>query len=161
VDFLREYRAKLSREAAAASEAALREGLPRPVGDPGSRVMIVMETPPEPARTEAMEKSLQAIHLQQAYLTWSSADLLRREILFVEPAALVAVGPEPARRIDETEYPLARSAFQEAGEGAWFRWSRNIAGMRLPPLGPALADEAAKRRFWAAFLNLQPLGKPR
>jgi hypothetical protein len=161
VDFLREYRAKLSREAAAVAEAALREGLPKPAGDPGSGIVIVMETPPDPAQTEAMEKSLQAIHLQQAYLTWNPADLLRREILFVEPVALVAVGPGPARRIDEMAYPLARSTFREAGEGAWFRWSRNTAGMRLPPLGPALTDEAAKRKFWAAFLSLQPLGKPR
>lgn len=115
-----------------------------------------METPAHPAATGAMRKSLQALNLAQAYTTWDSGPLLLRELLSAEPLALVAVGPA-ARRVDELDYPLVTTPFHAAEEGRWFQWRRDTAGLLLPPLTPALDDEAAKRRFWQAFLRLRPL----
>ncbi|TCJ16041.1 hypothetical protein E0L93_11190 [Rubrobacter taiwanensis] len=116
--------------------------------------MPVPETPPE---TEAILKSLDAIRLAGAYLTWSSGGLLRQEILCTEPRALVVVGPQSARRVDEAGYPLARTSLLEASEGVWIDWRHGTAALRLPPLAPALEDRSAKRRFWQAFLRLRPL----
>jgi hypothetical protein len=136
-----------------------RAGLPQPFGNPLSGVVLVAESPAgtEGAKmVDALRRSLAAVSLDEAYVTWSSPDLLE-ELLSLEPAVLVAVGPSTARAIDAAGYPLARTLFWEAPEGSWFAWTRGTFGLRLPALAPALADADAKRRFWRAFLALRAL----
>jgi hypothetical protein len=110
-----------------------------------------------PALLDALGRSLESVGLPDAYVTASPADLLLAELLSCEPAALVAVGPEAARRVDGLGYPLVLSPFSEAPEGAWFPWTRGTSGLLLPSLAEALEDEEAKRGFWRAFLALRGL----
>ncbi len=151
------YEAKTSHEAAQLARRLKYAGLPQPFGNPLSGIVLVAESSAgtESAKmVEALRRSLVAVKLDEAYVTWSSPDLLE-EIISLEPAVLVAVGPTAARAIDASGYPLVRTTFWEAPEGSWFAWTKGTFGLRLPALAPALADADAKRRFWKAFLALR------
>lgn len=154
-DAASEYRAKTSHELSRLSRLIKTSGYPAPLGDPASGVMLVVEQPAGPRALQALERSLHTVGLQGAYVTYASTGFLAQEILAAEPHALVAVGPGAARDIDEIENPLARSPFSTATPGSWFAWTKGTAGLSLPALAPALDDDAAKQRFWRAFLALR------
>jgi hypothetical protein len=132
-------------------------GHPAPLGDPTSGVVLVLEEPFGPRTLQALELSLHAVRLQQAYITYESTGLLAQEIRTTEPDVLVAIGAGAARAIDAIDYPLVRQPFSTADPGAWFPWTRATKGLLTPALAPALDDDAAKRRFWSAFLTLRNL----
>jgi hypothetical protein len=137
------------------------QGFPAPLGDPTSGIMLVLEQPAGPRPLEALRRSLHAVGLPEAYVTYESTGLLAREIPAVQPQVLVAVGPGAARDIDAIDYPLARQTFSEAQPGVWFPWSRGTAGLTLPAIAPALRDDATKRRFWRTFLSLRTVSQQR
>lgn len=152
-----DYAAKTSHEAVRLARYFRSHAAPAPFGDPLSGVVLVAErTTASPRLIDALHRSLAAVRLGEAYVTWSHPDLLE-EILSLEPGALVAVGAEAARAIDASRYSLARLYFSEAPEGSWFAWTKGTSGLRLPDLAPALEDAGAKRRFWRAFQNLRTL----
>jgi hypothetical protein len=134
-------------------------GHPAPLGDPATGVVLVVEQPVGPRVLEALSASLAAVGLPDAYVTYASTGLLKEEILATEPHALVAVGPGAANEIDGLNHPLARTSFSGAPEGVPFAWTRGTSGLRLPPLAPALHDDANKRRFWRCFLVLKTLAR--
>jgi hypothetical protein len=153
-----DYGAKTSREAARLAYRATRTG-PEPFGDPLSGILLIAEPAAGAANAgvvDALRRSLVAVKLDGAYVTWPHSNLLE-EILSLEPGALVVLGPAAARTIDSLDYPLARTLFSESPEGSWFDWTKGTSGLRLPALAPALEDAAAKRRFWHAFLALRTL----
>lgn len=153
-----DYGAKTSREAAWLAYRATRTG-PEPFGDPLSGILLIAEPAAGAANAgvvDALRRSLAAVKLDGAYVTWPHSNLLE-EILSLEPGALVVLGPAAARTIDSLDYPLARTLFSESPEGSWFDWTKGTSGLRLPALAPALEDAAAKRRFWHAFLALRTL----
>ena len=160
-----EHRAKTAEEAARIARRLKKAGHPTPLGDPASGVMLVVEPPVGPRVVDALRRSLDSVGLNEAHVFWSSTGLLLEALLAAEPSVLAAIGPEAAREIDDMGYPLVhdmgyplvRRPFSESAEGEWFSWTAGAAGLRLPPLAPALDDEAAKRRFWRAFLALQEL----
>lgn len=152
-----EYRAKTEHEISVLSRRIKSTGHPAPTGDPSSGVVLVVEQPVGPRVLQALERSLDAVGLAGSYVTYTSTGTLAEEILATEPHALVAVGPTAAREIDALGHPLAQSPFSEAETGVWFTWTKGTAGLALPPLASALDDEAAKRRFWRAFLALRDL----
>lgn len=155
----RDYEAKTSHEAARLARRVDCAGIPQPFGDPFSGVLLVAEPaggPTDARMVDALRRSLAAVKLDRAYVTWSHPDLLE-EILSLEPVALVPVGPAAAHAIDSCNYPLAKAPFSESPEGSWFAWTKGIHGLRLPALAPALDDADAKRRFWRAFLTLRAL----
>lgn len=135
-------------------------GHPAPLGDPTSGVVLVVEQPVGPRALEALELSLHAVGLPDAYVTYESTGLLAEEMQATEPHALIAVGAGAARDIDAINYPLVRNPFSEAEPGIWFAWTKGTAGLVLPALAPALDDDATKRRFWRAFLTLRDLASP-
>ena len=153
-----DYEAKTSHEVARLARRMGRTG-PEPFGNPLSGLMLVAEPAtgvPVARIVDALRRSLTSVKLDGAYyVTWSHPDLLE-EILSLEPAALVAVGPA-AHAIDSLDYPLAKMPFSEAPEGSWFAWTKGASGLRLPALAPALEDAGAKRHFWRAFLALRAL----
>lgn len=152
-----DYRAKTSGEAARAARHAKHSGAPDPFGDPASGVLLVADSSATgPRATRALRLSLAAVGLDNAYVVWPDANLLET-LLSAEPSALVALGPDASRSIDATHYPLVKTPFSDSPEGSWFAWTRGASGLRLPALAPALADDAAKRRFWRAFLALRSL----
>lgn len=152
----REYAAKTSHEVSGLAQRGKHTAL-EPFGDPLSGIVLVAEPPTvEAVRTvDALRRSLAAVKLDLAYVTWAPLSL--EEILALEPTVLVAVGPAAARSMDSLHYPLAKTIFSEAPEGSWFVWTEGTAGLKLPTLGPALDDADAKRRFWRAFLALRVL----
>jgi len=152
----REYAAKTSHEVSGLARRRKYNG-PEPFGDPLSGIVLIAEPPTvEAGRTvDALRRSLAAVKLDLAYVTWAPPSL--EEILALEPTVLVAVGPAAARSIDTLHYPLAKTAFTESPEGSWFAWTEATAGLKLPALDPALDDANAKRRFWRAFLALRAL----
>jgi hypothetical protein len=152
-----DYRAKTAHEISVLSRRIKESGYPAPSGDPSSGVVLVVEGPAGPRMLEALGRSLDAVGLPDAYVTYAPTGTLREEILATEPHALVAVGPAAAREIDALDHPLAQNRFSEAAAGEWFSWTKGAAGLRLPALNPALDDDAAKRRFWKAFLTLRNL----
>lgn len=156
-----DYAAKVAQEVEEASRHAARPDLPYPSGDPFSGIVLVAEPAPTTAGsarlTDALRRSLAAVGLDAAYLTWSGADPLREELLSLEPTVLVAVGPGAARTVDDASYALVKIPFRDATEGSWFSWTRGTTGLLLPDLAPALDDPEAKRRFWRAFLALRDL----
>ena len=152
-----DYRGKTAHEISRISGRIKDGGYPAPLGDPTSGVVLVVEGPVGPRTLEALELSLRAVGLPEAYVTYASTGLLVEELLSTEPRALVAVGAGAAEDIDATGYPLARRPFSEAEPGVWFTWTKGTAGILLPSLAPALDDEAAKRRFWRSFLALKTL----
>src|ERR671916_2679986 len=158
----RGYGAKTSREAVQTARQASHAG-PEPFGDPLSGILLVAEPVAGAASVganakvvKALRRSLAAVKLDGAYVTWPHSDLLE-EILSLEPGALVAIGPAAVRAIDSLNYPLARTAFSEGPEGSWFPWTKGTSGLRLPALAPALEGDDAKRRFWRAFLAIRAL----
>lgn len=157
-----EYAVKATQEISRLARRRTRAGL-EPFGDPLSGVVLVAELPepPRTARTvDALRRSLAAVGLDAAYVTWLPVTL--EEILALEPAVLAAVGPAAARSIDSLGYPLAKTGFSETPEGSWFAWTEGTSGLKLPALAPALDDPAAKRDFWRAFLALRgPAGRAR
>lgn len=155
-DSAADYRAKTAHESERIARRLKGSEYPAPLGDPASGVMLVVEGPVGPRAVDALERSLEALELPEAYVTWTSQELLE-EILTCEPSALAALGPGAARRMDDLGYPLARSRFSEAEIGVWFRWTGGTAGLLVPALVPALDDEAEKKRFWQAFLALRDL----
>ncbi len=151
-----DYEAKTSHEIVQLAIRADREA-PEPFGNPLYGVVLVAEGGTASDRSiDALHRSLAAVKLDDAYVTWSHPNLLE-EMLALEPGALVAVGPAAARAIDSLDYPLAKTRFSETPEGSWFAWTRGTRGLRLPALAPALEDADAKRRFWRAFLALRAL----
>lgn len=150
-----EHRAKTADEAARIARKLKKGGHAPPFGDLTSGVMLVVESPVGPRVVDALHRSLDSIGLDDAHAVPSSTGLLREMLLVAEPSILVAVGPDAAREIDSIRYPLARRQFSDATEGDLFSWTAGTAGLRLPPLAPALDDEAAKKRFWRAFLALR------
>jgi hypothetical protein len=152
-----EYRAKVAHEFSRLSRLIKHSGHPAPLGDPASGVVLVVEQPIGPRVLQALERSLKTVGLPEAYVTYASTGLLAQEILAAEPHALVAVGPGAARDIDAFEHPLAQYPFSTAEIGAWFAWTKGTTGLSLPALAPALEDDAAKRRFWRAFLTLRDI----
>ena len=155
-----DYADKVSREAAKTARRADLSGAPRPLGDPLSGIVLVAEPPSDAGAsarfTHALSRSLAAVDLEDACVVWPAADL-PETLLSLEPSALVAVGPGAARAIDAASYPLAKTPFSDAPEGAWFAWTKGALGLRLPALAPALTDDEAKRRFWRAFRSLRDL----
>ena len=137
------------------------KGHPAPLGDPASGVVLVVEQPVGHRVLEALEACLRAVELPEAYVTYASTGLLRKEVLAIEPRALIAVGPGGAREINVARYPFARRSFSEAELGVWFSWKKGTRGLLLPSLAPALDDEAAKRCFWRAFRALGDLAPAR
>ncbi len=155
-----DYEAKISYEAAQVVRHSKRAGFPQPFGDPLSGVVLVAETAAVSARVvDALCRSLAAVKLDRAYVTWPSPDLLQ-EILSLDPTALATVGPAAAHAVDASRYPLAKMSFSEAPEGTWFAWTEATSGLRLPALAPALDNADAKRRFWRSFLALRALTTP-
>lgn len=149
-----EHRAKTANEAARIARKLKKDGHAPPFGDPTSGVMLVVESPVGPRVVDALRRSLDSVGLD-AYAVPSSTGLLREMLLVAEPSILVAVGPDATREIDSIQYPLARRQFSDATVGALFTWTAGTAGLSLPPLAPALDNEAAKKRFWRAFLALR------
>jgi hypothetical protein len=156
-DAAEDYRRKTEREISALSKRMKAAGHPAPSGDPNSGVVLVVEQPVGPRVLGALQASLAAVNLPDAYVTYAATGLLKQGLLAAEPHALVAVGPGAAREIDGLDHPLARTPFSEAEEGIPFAWTRGTAGLRLPSLAPALADDTQKRRFWRCFLALRDL----
>lgn len=156
-DAASDYRAKTTHEADRISRLTKKAGHPAPLGDASSGVVLTVEPPVGPRLIDALTRSLESVGLSQAYVTWTDTSHLLEEILALEPDALVAVGPVAAQELDALDYPLVRNRFSETPEGEWFSWTTGTAGLRLPPLVPALKNEAAKRRFWRAFLSLKRL----
>lgn len=160
---LHDHEAKISHEADRLAQRAERAGLPRPFGNALSGVLLVVEGAENAYHTrlvEALRRSLAAVYLEDAYVTWPSPNLFE-EILAFEPAGLVAVGPRAVQAIDSLSYPLAKMSFSEALEGSWFAWTKSTRGLLLPALAPALNDDGAKRRFWRAFLTLRSFAPDR
>ena len=132
-------------------------GEPAPLGDSASGVVLVVEEPVGPRVLEALKLSLRAVGLMGAHVTHASKGPLGEELRATAPHTLVAIGAGAARDIDAMGYPLALKPFSSAKAGAWFSWTKETSGLLLPALAPALDDEAAKRRFWRAFLGLKAL----
>lgn len=150
-----DYQKKNSQEALSIARRLKKAGHPTPLGDPTSGLMILLEQPVGPRVLDALQRSLEAVELTDAYITWTSTGLLLEEILSLQPLALVSIGPESAREIDALNYPLAQNSFSDAPHGNWFSWTSSVYGLSLPALTTALEDDQAKRSFWRAFLTLQ------
>lgn len=155
-----DYEGKIAHEAAATLHR-VRPDAPYPSGDPLSGIVLVAEPAPSTSGSarlaDALRRSLVAVGLEGAYVTWSPAAPLQEELLSLEPTVLVAVGPGAARAVDDAGYGLVKTRFGDAPEGEWFAWTRGTAGLLLPDLAPALEDPDEKRRFWRAFLALRAL----
>ncbi|HZY64784.1 MAG: hypothetical protein M3N10_01125 [Actinomycetota bacterium] len=156
-----DYRKKATQEALGIARRLKQAGHPAPLGNPASGVMVVLDQPVGPRVIDALERSLESIKLPEAYVTWSSTNLLQEEVLTFQPSILVAIGPGAHHEIDALEYPLSRNSFSEATPGAWFSWTNSVSGLSLPALTPALSDDEAKRKFWRAFLALQEVSNYR
>ena len=154
-DAASDYREKSAYEVSRLSEEMKAQGYPAPLGDPASGLMLVLGQPVGPRPLQALQRSLHAVGLPEAYVTYESTGLLAREILAIQPQVLVAIGPGAARDIDAIDYPLVRQPFSEAQPAVWFSWTNGTAGLALPAIAPALGDDATKRRFWRAFLSLR------
>jgi hypothetical protein len=154
-----DYRQKAAYEVSRLSSRMNGQGHHAPLGDPTSGVVLVLERPFGPRTLEALKLSLQAVGLNQAYVTYQSTGLLAHEIQATQPHVLVAIGAGATSDIDAIDYPLVRHPFSTAESGVWFNWTKGTKGLRIPALAPALDDDAAKRRFWLAFLTLRDLGR--
>jgi hypothetical protein len=156
-DAVGEYNRKTAYEVSRLSSRMKEAGHPAPLGDPTSGVVLVLEQPFGPRALEALKLSLQAVGLQEAYITYESTGLLAQEIQATEPHVLVAIGAGAARDVDAIDYPLVRQPFSTAEPGVWFPWTKGTAGLLVPALAPALDDDANKRHFWRAFLALRDI----
>ena len=157
LDAAGDYRKKSAYEISRLSKRMKEHGHPAPLGDPTSGLVLVLEQPVGPRVLEALKRSLQAVGLPDAYVTYESTGLLAQEIPATEPQALVAIGIGAARDIDAIDYPLVKQPFSDAKPGVWFPWTKGTMGLLLPAIAPALGDDATKRRFWQAFLSLKDL----
>jgi hypothetical protein len=153
-----DYGEKTAYEVSRLSKRMKLDGHPAPLGDPASGVVLVLEQPTGPRALTALTLSLRAVGLPDAYVTYESTGLLAHEIRATSPQALVAIGEGAARDIDAIDYPLVRQTFSNSEPAVWFPWTKGTAGLVLPAIVPALDDDAAKRRFWQAFLTLKNLG---
>jgi hypothetical protein len=160
-DAASDYREKSAYEISRLSKEMKEQGFPAPLGDPTSGIMLVLEQPVGPRPLEALKRSLDAVGLPEAYVTYESTGLLAREILATQPQVLVAIGPGAARDIDAVDYPLVKQPFSDAKPGFWFPWTKGTAGLALPAIAPALGDDATKLRFWRTFLSLRALSQER
>ena len=156
-DAAEDYRRKTAHEISRLSRRIKDGGHPAPFGDPSCGVALVVEQPVGPRVINALQASLRAVNLPDAYVTYAATGLLGEELLALQPHALVAVGPGAAKDIDDLNHPLARTAYAEAEEGIPFAWTRTTGGLLLPPLIPALDGKREKRRFWRCFLELKAL----
>jgi hypothetical protein len=156
-DAANDYTRKTAYEVSRLSTRMKEGGYPAPLGDPTSGVVLVLQEPFGPRALQALKLSLQALGLEQAYVTYESTGLLAHEIQTTEPDVLVAIGAGAAHYIDTIDYPLVRQPFSDAEPGVWFPWTKGTKGLLTPALAPALDDDAAKRRFWLAFLALKDL----
>jgi hypothetical protein len=156
-----DYREKTAYEISRLAKRMKEQGHPAPLGDPASGVVLVLEQPVGPRVLNAVQRSLGAVGLPEAYVTYESTGLLAREILATQPQVLVAIGPGAARDIDAVDYPLVKQPFSDAKPGFWFPWTKGTAGLALPAIAPALGDDATKRRFWRTFLSLRALSQER
>lgn len=145
----------------ALSRRMKRAGHPAPLGDPATGVALVVEQPVGPRVLDALRASLSSIGLEDAYVTFADTGLLKEELLAAQPDTLVAIGSGAARDLDALDYPLSRTRFCEAEVGLPFAWTSATTGLLLPPLAPALDDDAEKRRFWRCFLTLKGLANHR
>ena len=152
-----EYREKTAYEISHLAKRIKEQGHPAPLGDPTSGVVLVVEQPVGPRVLEALKRSLDAVGMPQAYVTYEETGSLAQEILATQPQVLVAIGPGAARDIDALQLSLIRQPFSDAEPGIWFPWTKGTSGLVLPAIVPALDDDAAKRRFWQAFLSLRDL----
>jgi hypothetical protein len=152
-----DYREKTAYEISRLSRKMKEDGYPAPLGDPTSGTMLVLEQPVGPRILDALKRSLHAVGLPDAYVTYESTGLLAQEIPATQPQALVAIGPGAARDIDGLDHSLVKQPFSNAVPGAWFAWTKGTTGLVLPSIAPALSDERTKRRFWQAFLSLKDL----
>ena len=152
-----EYREKTAYEISRLAKRIKEQGHPAPLGDPTSGVVLVVEQPVGPRVLEALKRSLDAVGMPQAYVTYEETGSLAQEILATQPQVLVAIGPGAARDIDALQLSLIRQPFSDAEPGIWFPWTKGTSGLVLPAIVPALDDDAAKRRFWQAFLSLRDL----
>ena len=71
-----DYTRKTAYEVSRLSNRIKQEGHPAPLGDPTSGLVLVLEEPFGPRTIEALELSLQALRLEQAYVTYTSTGLL-------------------------------------------------------------------------------------
>lgn len=156
-DAAEDYRRKTEQEISALSRRLKKAGHPAPLGDPTTGVVLVVEQPVGPRVLDALQASLLAVGIPDAYVTYAATGLLGEELLATEPQLLVAVGPGAARDLDDLDHPLARRPFTEAEEGTPFAWTTGATGLRLPPLAPALDRDESKRRFWRLFLVIKSL----
>lgn len=152
-----DYREKTEYEISRLTKRMKEQGHPAPLGNPSSGLVLVLEQPVGPRILDALTRSLYAVGLPEAYVTYESTGLLAQEIMATQPQALVAIGAGAARDIDAIDYPLVRQPFSDAEPGAWFPWTKGTMGLVLPAIAPALGDDATKRRFWRAFLSLRDL----
>jgi hypothetical protein len=152
-----EYTRKTAYEVSRLSSRMKGAGHPTPLGDPTSGVVLVLGQPFGPRTLEALKLSLQAVGLREAYVTYESTGLLAQEIQATEPHVLVAIGSGAADNVDAIDYPLVRQPFSTAEPGVLFPWTKGTTGLLVPALAPVLDDDAAKRRFWRAFLALREI----
>jgi hypothetical protein len=152
-----DYREKTAYEISRLAKRMKEQGHPAPLGDPASGVVLVLEQPVGPRVLNAVQRSLGAVGLPEAYVTYESTGLLANEMMATEPQALVAIGPGAVRDIDDLDHPLVKQPFSDAEPAAWFPWTKGTMGLVLPAIAPALNDDATKRRFWRAFLSLRDL----
>jgi hypothetical protein len=152
-----DYREKTAYEISRLAKRMKEQGHPAPLGDPASGVVLVLEQPVGPRVLDAVQRSLGAVGLPEAYVTYESTGLLANEMMATEPQALVAIGPGAVRDIDDLDHPLVKQPFSDAEPAAWFPWTKGTMGLVLPAIAPALNDDATKRRFWRAFLSLRDL----
>jgi hypothetical protein len=152
-----DYRKKMDYEISHLAKRIKEQGYPAPLGDPTTGVVLVVEQPVGPRALEALKRSLEAVGLPRAYLTYEATGSLAQEILATQPQVLVAIGPGAVRDIDALQLPLVKQPFSDAEPGIWFPFTKGSTGLVLPAIVPALGDDAAKRRFWRAFLTLRAI----
>ena len=156
-DAASDYREKIVYEISRMTKRIKDQGHPAPLGDPTSGVVLVVEQPAGPRALDALKRSLDAVGLPLAYVTYESTGSLAQEILATQPQILVAIGPGATRDIDALHLPLVRQRFSDAEIGIPFPWTKGTVGLVLPAIVPALNDDTAKRSFWRAFLSLRDL----
>ena len=107
-----DYAAKLDHETSRLARRSRRPGNPGepslPTGDPGSGVLLVAESPtspPKPRVVEALNRSLDAVGLSRAYVTWSSSGALAEELRALDPPVVVACGPGGGPRHRRSRLP--------------------------------------------------------
>ncbi len=83
-----EHTAKTAHEVSRIARRMRENGHPPPLEDPASGVVLVVEEPAGPRVLGALELSLRAVGLPEAYVTYAASGMLREELLAIEPRAL-------------------------------------------------------------------------